>query len=151
MNILFVCLGNICRSPMAEHLMIDVCKKHNIKNIEVNSAGLHDEHEGEQAHFGTQNTLRRHNIQYNKKFKSKPITQELFDKADCIFVMDDQNLKLINSFFDCKDKYVKKITYFGTKGYEYVPDPWYTNNFEQVYDILIDAITNFLKLQNLLV
>lgn len=146
MKITFVCLGNICRSPMAQYLAIDYLVNNNIKNIEVDSCGTSSYHQGEFMHIGTDKLLTKLNINHHD-FKSKPINKKIFDESDYIFVMDDSNFEdVVNKFGN--NKKIKKITDYCSLGYSKVPDPWYDNNFDLVYLILIDSIANFFKQLN---
>lgn len=145
MKITFVCLGNICRSPMAEF----ICKKMVndaglTKDFSITSAGTSGYHDGEFMHSGTSKILSQHQISHND-FESKKINKNLFNESDLVLVMDDSNFEDVKNKFGNSEK-IKKITDYCTdKSITYVPDPWYTNNFQQVYDILTDAITNLLK------
>ena len=120
MKILFVCLGNICRSPMAEFICKDLLKDN--KNIEIDSAGTSGYHDGDDMHSGTKKLLKEKNI-FCDGFSSKKISKSLIFESDFILVMDDQNLKtLINKFGE--NNKIKKITnYSSNKTIEYVPDP----------------------------
>ena len=121
MKILFVCLGNICRSPMAEYIAKDYVKKNNLNNIEIKSRGTASYHEGEFMHKGTHTILEKYNIDH-LDFKSKQITKNDYIESDFIFVMDDSNYDEIISRFGYNEKVIK-ITNFCTLGYSYVPDP----------------------------
>lgn len=143
MKITFVCLGNICRSPMAQYLALDYVQKNNLSNIEIDSCGTANYHEGEFMHKGTSKILKNLKIDHNS-FKSKQITKKLFDESDYIFVMDDSNYNDVVSKFGNHQK-IQKMTDFCTLNYDYVPDPWYSNNFDQTYEILNNSIVNFFK------
>ncbi len=144
-NILFVCLGNICRSPMAEFIAKDYIKKLNLElQYQIMSAGTANYHQGENMHYGTFNLLKDKKID-NQGFHSKQINQDLYDWADVIFVMDEQNLKDVNRKFGKNNKTELITNWSSTPSIRKVPDPWYTNNFNEVYDILSDCLNNYFK------
>ncbi len=144
-NILFVCLGNICRSPMAEFIAKDIINKKLInQHYYIDSAGTANYHEGEDMHNGTHNLLSNKNIEHHG-FHSKQISQELYNWADIIFVMDNSNLTNVNNRFGINNKVKLITTYSSSNNIKEVPDPWYTGNFQEVYDILVDCITNYLE------
>lgn len=128
---------------MAEYLAIEYVKKHNLKNIEIESCGTANYHEGQFMHRSTSQLLTKLNINHND-FKSKQINQKIFDEADYILVMDDSNYQDLINKFGTNNK-VQKITNYSSLNYSYVPDPWYTNNFEETYNILKDSIEGFFK------
>lgn len=145
MNIIFVCLGNICRSPMAEYICKDLLKnKYKKLNINVDSAGTFGYHDGEDMHKSTKNKLIENNIK-NINFISKKITQKLFNENDMIFVMDKSNYENIVKVFGNSNKVVFITDYLVNQKYDYVPDPWYTNNFDETFSILSESIDNFLN------
>lgn len=147
MKIIFVCLGNICRSPMAEMLTKNFIKKYKINNLIVDSCGTSNYHEGQDMHDGTKQVLIKNKIDIDN-FVSKPISKINIYDYDYILVMDNQNyqdiIKVNNKIR------IKKIAEYCDFNYSEVPDPWYTNNFDETYKILSSAIFNFLKEQKLI-
>lgn len=149
MKLLFVCLGNICRSPMAEFIAKDLAKKYNLTNLEIKSAGTSGYHDGEDMHIGTKNLLKKRNIECNN-FASQQINQELLNWSDYILVMDKSNYHNVLRVYNKPEKVKEIIDFCDNKNYKDIPDPWYTNNFDLVYELLNNAITNFLIDQKLI-
>lgn len=145
MKITFVCLGNICRSPMAEFICKDLLinKYHNNK-IMVDSAGTSGYHDGEYMHKKTAMVLDKYNIS-NKPFVSKKITIDIINQSDYIFAMDDSNFNDLISFGTPKQKLFKITDFLKIQKYDNIPDPWYTDNFELTYSLLNESIDNFLR------
>ena len=152
-SLLFVCLGNICRSPSAEAVMNDFLKNAGLDNqIICDSAGILNFHKGNMA----DKRMRSHASKrgYDITSLSRPIDPKVdFEKFDMIIGMDDQNIHDLNALAK-SDKYRQKIyrmTDFCTKfDYDSVPDPYYgdAENFELVLDLLEDAcsgLIDFLK------
>lgn len=145
-KIIFVCLGNICRSPMAEFIMKDLIRKNKLEqDFFITSAGTSGEHDGENAHIGTLNKLKNMKIEISN-FKSKKLTQDLCNANDMILVMDKSNYNnVINSYFHTKEKTFLITDYCKELNYNHVPDPWYTGNFDETYFILSQACQNLLN------
>lgn len=148
-HLLFVCLGNICRSPAAEGVMNGLIKKHGLMDqIDCDSAGTIGNHRGEPA----DNRMRTHAKQrgYDLTSKARPFEQDDFINFDYILTMDDKNFENImaldtDNLYDCK---VKKIVSFCKKEeHAEVPDPYYggPSDFDLVLDILEDACENLLE------
>lgn len=90
MKILFVCLGNICRSPLAEGIMRSLCAQHNL-NWQIASAGTGSWHVGEPPHKGSINIAAVYGYDISKQ-KAQHFNKAMFDAYDYIFVMDRNNL-----------------------------------------------------------
>jgi len=148
-RVLFVCLGNICRSPTAEAIMNSMVKKADLHSvISVDSAATSPHHEGDESdpRSITHAKGRGHDI----TSISRPFGPKDFEKFDYILAMDDTNYKDLLAFDRSKkfSKKVFKITQFCTaQNHKEVPDPYYggPDGFELVIDILEDACHGLLN------
>ncbi|OCX43390.1 phosphotyrosine protein phosphatase [Campylobacter ornithocola] len=145
-KIIFVCLGNICRSPMAEFIMKDLISKANLNNkFIISSAGTSGYHDGEDMHYKTKALLSNKNI-ITKPFYSKKLNLKMCKENDLIIVMDNNNYnEVVKKFPNFKHKIQKITSYALELGYDEVPDPWYSNNFNETYDILSHACVSLLN------
>lgn len=144
-KVLFVCLGNICRSPMAEAVFRHLVEEKGLSNqITVDSAGTAGWHEGKPPHVGTRKKLDELNITY-EGMTARQIREEDFSSFDYIITMDDQNLSDISKSFSFNDKIVvRKLMDFVPNPKEAnVPDPYYTGNFDYTYE-LVEEASNYL-------
>jgi protein-tyrosine phosphatase len=143
MKILFVCLGNICRSPMAEVAFQRILEReHATDRFTIDSAGLIGFHAGELP----DNRMRYHAGKrgYTMTHRSRPFTRADFDHFDMIIGMDDQNISGLNNQAHTLDETRKifRITDFCRNiNADHVPDPYYSGDqgFENVIDLLEDA------------
>lgn len=136
-RVVFVCLGNICRSPMAEFIMKDVAKK---QGIEVTSRATSSWEHGNPIHPGTQEILRQYGLAYDPQKTSQQVSLEDMETADVILGMDQQNvadLKVLSA-----GRYDHKIHLFCPGG---VPDPWYTGDFEETYRLVTQGCRYWLQ------
>ena len=133
-NILFVCHGNICRSPMAEFVMKDLVRKAGIsENFLIESAATTQEEIGADVHPGTKNELRMRNIPFDHR-KARQFTGTEYDKWDYIVAMDFENLHHLRSMTGGDpDKKVNLLLSFAGRD-KGVADPWYTGDFSVTYD-----------------
>lgn len=133
LNIIFICMGNICRSPMAEFFLKDMVKKAKIDNLfNISSAAVLDENVGKPVCDGTQKELKKHNIPYTNRV-SRRLTKELCDEADYIICMDDAigNLAISIGGEEVKNKLHKLLDYSDEP--MDIVDPAETNDFERTY------------------
>lgn len=155
-GVLFVCLGNICRSPTAEAVFCDAVQKRGLTSaFEIDSAGTIDYHEGNPADPRMKNAAKKRGIEITSV--SRPISPTDFKEFDLILAMDKQNkADILKAFEDWKVKYSlpadanKKVklmcSYCKQCEETEVPDPYYggPQGFEKVLDILKDACESLL-------
>lgn len=142
-RILFVCLGNICRSPMAEGVFSQIIQARGMQRaFEVDSAGISGYHAGELP----DTRMRRHAERrgYTLTHRSRPVRLEDFDYFDYIIGMDDQNIHKLSRLAQTKEQFDKihRMTEFCQLMYDTeVPDPYYGGDagFEHVIDLLEDS------------
>ena len=136
-KILFVCHGNICRSPMAEFVMKDLVEKSGIENICVSSAATSTEALGCRVHYGTRNKLSSLGISTEGKYAVQ-MRREDYEKYDYIIGMDNMNIANIMRIIGADpDKKVSKLLSFADNDGD-IADPWYTGNFDDTYnDVLL--------------
>ncbi len=131
-RICFVCLGNICRSPMAEFIFKDLVKKEGLeKKFLIESRGTCDDEIGNDMHPGTKSMLDKHNIPYTKHYATRLLKSD-YERYDYFIGMDDYNVLSMKELFGT-DKKVYKLLDF-TKNSKEIDDPWYTHNFTITYN-----------------
>ncbi|QDQ01018.1 low molecular weight phosphotyrosine protein phosphatase [Lysinibacillus fusiformis] len=138
-RVLFVCLGNICRSPMTEAVMRDLVGKEHLSDaIEVDSAATSAWHIGEPPHRGTLDKLREYRIS-TKGMKGRQLQKIDFEQFDYIVGMDHSNIHNIHTMLGNLDS--TKIFRFLdlTSHRKDVPDPYYTENFQETYDLAVEG------------
>ena len=136
-KILFICHGNICRSPMAEFIMKDKLKKRHLENaFYIESAGTSSEEiwgkKGNPVYPPAKKMLAKHGISCEGK-RARQICRDDYDRFDYLIAMEDVNLRRMKPFFpDDPQKKIFKLLDFGGGGAD-IDDPWYTGDFEGVY------------------
>ncbi|KAA8710214.1 low molecular weight phosphotyrosine protein phosphatase [Lactococcus garvieae subsp. garvieae] len=138
-KIVFVCLGNICRSPMAEFVMKDLVEKEG-KNFEVESRATSSWEHGNPIHPGTRALLTAYGIPFDATKGSQQISQEDFQYFDQIIAMDELNKENLEKMAPADQKH--KIKMLLNKS---VPDPWYTGDFEETYRLVKEGCLNILE------
>lgn len=139
-RVLFVCLGNICRSPMADAVFQQRVKEAGLADkIEVDSAGTSGWHAGEKAHRGTLDVLKRNNVPYNGR--SRQFTRADLDGFDYVLTMDRSNYQNVQRLVTpgVSAEVAMFLSYAQAEGktnVAEVPDPYYDNNFDEVYDLV---------------
>jgi protein-tyrosine phosphatase len=136
-RVLFVCLGNICRSPMAEGVFRHLVSQAGLSDaITVDSAGTGDWHVGDKPHSGTLNVLRKHGITHNGR--ARLIRRADFGQFDYILAMDDSNLADLRRMMpDDSPAEIRRFLEFAKDAPRLdVPDPYYNGRFEEVYKLV---------------
>jgi len=135
LKIMFVCHGNICRSPMAEFVMKDIAARRGLADkFLVMSSAASAEEVGSDMHEAARARLREEGVPFERR-RAVQLTRADYGKFDYIIGMDGQNIRNILRICggDPEDK-VWKLMDFTDEAGEDVADPWYTGNFTRAYD-----------------
>lgn len=143
-SVIFVCLGNICRSPMAEFVFKKMVDERGLSlSFDITSRGTSDEEEGNGIYPPAARTLRTHGIE--GRHVSRQLTKKEVLNADYVLVMDSGNLfdVLRLTGGQCSEKVFKLCSF--TSHPRDVADPWYTRDFEKAYSDIRDGCERFLN------
>lgn len=143
-SVIFVCLGNICRSPMAELIFRKLAEDRGLAlSFDITSRGTSDEEEGNPVYYPAARVLRDHGI--FGTHRATQLTKKEVVNADYVLVMDSGNLydvlNLTGGQFSDK---IFKLCSFTTHPRD-VADPWYTRDFEKAYADIYDGCEAFLN------
>lgn len=144
-HILFVCHGNICRSPMAEFIMKDLIRKAGWeKEITVDSVAATTEEIGNDMYPPAKRMLTKKGIPFTPR-RARLITKEDYERSDYIVCMDEENLYDLSRLTrgDPEKKVSLLLSWAGRRGE--VADPWYTGDFEETYDDLVEGCRALLE------
>lgn len=151
-RILFLCMGNICRSPAAHCIFQELVNSAGLsENYEIDSAGTLHFHEGSPPDSRMQSALRKRNIPIIGR--ARPIVEKDLSYYDLILAMDTNNLidaKKLDRYGTFHDKIQLFCDFCKLRSEKEVPDPYYGkgDGFEHVLDILENGCTNLLQLTN---
>ena len=138
MRILFVCHGNICRSPMAEFILKAMVRSQGMDSqFHIESAAVSTEEIGNPIYPPAKRCLSQHGVPFDSSKRARQVTRADYDRFDRIICMDASNLRLIRRIIpsDPQGKIHLMMSYAGI-GRD-VADPWYTGDFEETFQDLL--------------
>lgn len=145
-KVLFICHGNICRSPMAEFLLKDIVNKRGLADaFEIASAATSREEIGNPVHYGTRNKLAQFGISVAGKHAVQ-VTKRDYEHYDLLLVMDSNNIRNLRRVLgeDTQNKVQLLLDYTERKG-ENIADPWYTGDFDVTYNDIMEGLAGLLE------
>lgn len=139
-KILFVCHGNICRSPMAEYMMKNMVEKAGLsRRFEIASAATSTEELGNDMYSPAKRILREKGIPFERR-AARQICRRDYDYYDRIIGLDAYNIRNLERFFGGDPE--GKISMLLDRP---VADPWYTGDFETTYDDLVEGLEKLME------
>ena len=140
LKVLFICHGNICRSPMAEYVMQHMVEERHIAHkYTIESAATSREEIGNDVHHGTKRKLRGVGIPCPRR-AARQVTRADYDEYDYLIVMDQMNIRNLHRIIgsDPDHKVYKLLEFAGSS--RDIADPWYTGNFDETYDEVVEGV-----------
>ena len=150
---MFVCHGNICRSPMAEFVFKNIVNNRGLSDIfYISSSATSTEEIGNPVHYGTKNKLKEYGISSDGKYAIQ-LCKGDYDKYDYLLGMDSYNIKNMHRILgrDNSNKICRLLDF--TVNPRDIADPWYTGNFNLTYNDICEgceALLDFILKKNLL-
>lgn len=144
-KVLFICHGNICRSPMAEFVLKDMVeKRHMDHKFHIESAATSREEIGNDVHYGTKRKLTEVGIPFNKR-KARQVTVADYDNYDYLLLMDANNRRnILRIIKEDPEHKIYGLLDFSDRPRD-IADPWYTGNFDVTYDDIVEGCEAFLE------
>jgi protein-tyrosine phosphatase len=144
-KILFVCLGNICRSPMAEYVFKNMIEKEGkADEFIISSAATSTEEIGNDMHYGTRRKLDQEGIKYTRHC-ARQLTYADYKNYDYIIGMEESNIRnIIKIIKQDSEHKVHRLLDFSNDPRD-IDDPWYTGNFDKTYKDVVEGCKGLLK------
>lgn len=144
-RVLFICHGNICRSPMAEFVLKDMVKKRGIADrFYIASAATSTEEIGNPVHYGTRNKLNACGISTAGKYAVQ-MKKADYEKYDYLLGMDQWNIRNMKRIAGKDPEHKIHMLLDFSKEPRAIADPWYTGNFDVTYDDIVEGCEAFLE------
>ena len=146
-KILFVCMGNICRSPTAEGSFRSIVLKQKLSDFfEIDSAGTHAYHIGNPPDSRSQQTARKYGIDLSNQ-KARQVHEIDFYYYDYIIAMDTDNIQILRSIrpADSQSQIKLLLDYLPDTSFQSVPDPYFEGKFDEVFEMVYAACASFLE------
>jgi len=146
-KILFVCMGNICRSPTAEGSFRSIVLKQELSDFfEIDSAGTHAYHIGNPPDSRSQQTARKYGIDLSNQ-KARQVHEIDFYYYDYIIAMDTDNIQILRSIrpADSQSQIKLLLDYLPDTSFQSVPDPYFEGKFDEVFEMIYAACASFLE------
>ena len=149
-KILFICHGNICRSPMAEFILKDMVQKRGLADMFTISSAATSTEEiwngvGNPVYPPARSELAKHGISCDGK-RAVQVTKQDYEKYDYLICMDTNNLRNLSRIIGAdRDKKVSLLLDYADRAGESIADPWYTGNFQITYRDIVQGCEGFIE------
>lgn len=146
-RILFICHGNICRSPMAEFILKALVKAKGLESeYHIESAAVSDEEYGNPIYPPAKRCLKQHGVWFDSEKTARTVTRADYDRFDRIICMDSSNQRWLRRIIgDDPQRKVHLLMSYTGSGRD-VADPWYTGDFETTFQDILEGCEAMLKL-----
>lgn len=144
-HVMFVCHGNICRSPMAEFVFRDMIEKRGLSHLfYIASSATSTEEIGNPVHHGTRKKLKEYNISVEGK-KAVQLKKTDYKKYDYLIGMEQVNILNMQKILGEKDaRKIRRLLDFSDRPRD-IADPWYTGNFDETYEDVYEGCVALLE------
>lgn len=145
-RILYVCHGNICRSPMAEFVMKALVKAYGVEDqFYIESAAVSREEIGNGIYPPAKRCLTQHGVQFSNSKTARQVTASDYHNFDRIFCADASNMRLIKCIIPSDPEGKIHLMMSTTGRFRDVADPWYTGDFEETFQDVLESCEAYIR------